>query len=222
MSDTPRTLRTGGFDDLFVAGRAHRTPQVAATVDLVDLGPLALPTGRLAACDPLVFFELEPFTVELPPGEYPVQLSVAVLDTVHGLPQTEEHRRVAAARIVLRDAPARSWEMAVLAGQDPATLHGDLFFGYGVDAATGAFIDASGASALDRLTDGDDEPSLAKALAESAHTVPPRLGANLTDAETGLNVVAFPSGWGDGVYPTWIGRAEDGSVVSVVTDFHVL
>ena len=222
MSDTPRTLRTGGFDDLFVAGRTHRTPQVSATVDVVDLGPLALPSGRLAACDPLVFFELEPFTVELPPGEYPVQLSVAVLDEVHGLPQTEDHRRVAAARIVLGDAPAQRWEMAVLAEQDPSTLTGDLFFGYGVDAATGSFIDASGAGALDRLTDGEDAPSLAKALAEAAHAVPPRLGANLTDDETGLNVVAFPSGWGDGVYPTWIGRDGGGAVVSVVTDFHVL
>lgn len=219
MSETPRTLRTGGFDELFVAGRKVETPRVSATIELVDLGELTLPTGRLAACDPMVLWELEPFTVALPTGSHPVRLSVALLDSVHGQAQPSAHRRVAAAQVVVGQDPAASWEMAVTAGQDPATLTGDLYFGYGVDAATGAFIDASGSKALDRINDADSERDLEDALASAATGA---LGVNVTDDESGLNVVAFPSGWGDGVYPTWIGRSATGEVVSVVTDFHVL
>ncbi|HEY1175459.1 MAG TPA: DUF4241 domain-containing protein [Phytomonospora sp.] len=222
MSETPRTLRTGGFDELFVAGRKVETPRVSATIELVGLGELALPTGRLSACDPMVFWELEPFTVELPAGSHPVRLSVALLDSVHGQPQPEAHRRVAAAQVLVGEGPAASWEMAVTDGQDPATLTGDLYFGYGVDAGTGAFIDASGSKALDRINDADSEHDLEDALAAAAAGPGPRLGANVTDEESGLNVVVFPSGWGDGVYPTWIGRSASGEVVSVVTDFHVL
>ncbi|MEV0645070.1 DUF4241 domain-containing protein [Phytomonospora sp. NPDC050363] len=222
MSETPRTLRTGGFDELFVAGRKVETPRVSAVIEVVDLGELAVPTGRLAACDPMVYWELEPFTVELPRGAHPVRLSVVLVDAVHGQPQPEAHRRVAAAQVLVRDTPAMAWEMAVTAGQDTSTLTGDLYFGYGVDAGTGAFIDASGGKALDRINDADSAYDLDDALTDAGKAVPPRMGANVTDEETGLNVVVFPSGWGDGVYPTWIGRDAAGEVVSVVTDFHVL
>lgn len=46
-----------------------------------------------------------------------------------------------------------------------------------------------------------------------ATCIPPSEGA--------LAVAAFHSGWGDGVYPTWLGHAADGSVSVVMTDFLV-
>ncbi len=33
-----------------------------------------------------------------------------------------------------------------------------------------------------------------------------------------LQVAVFSSGWGDGVYPTWLGMAADGSVAVAVVD----
>lgn len=42
----------------------------------------------------------------------------------------------------------------------------------------------------------------------------PRAGA--------VPVAACRSGWGDGMYPTWLGHAADGSVVLVMSDFFVL
>ncbi|MBW4474008.1 MAG: DUF4241 domain-containing protein [Stenomitos rutilans HA7619-LM2] len=41
------------------------------------------------------------------------------------------------------------------------------------------------------------------------------------DNETQANVIAFSSGWGDGIYPTYFGFNESGEVVSVITDFGV-
>jgi hypothetical protein len=42
-----------------------------------------------------------------------------------------------------------------------------------------------------------------------------------TDPATGANVVLVAAGWGDGSYPTFIGRDADGAVVRFVTDFLV-
>ncbi|PXX58064.1 uncharacterized protein DUF4241 [Nocardia tenerifensis] len=39
------------------------------------------------------------------------------------------------------------------------------------------------------------------------------------DPESSANSLAFRSGRGDGTYPVWIGRAQDGRVASVVVDF---
>jgi len=35
-------------------------------------------------------------------------------------------------------------------------------------------------------------------------------------------VIVVSSGWGDGLYPTLIGRAVDGQVTAFVTDFMVI
>ncbi len=40
----------------------------------------------------------------------------------------------------------------------------------------------------------------------------------MSDLESGTNLIAYHSGWGDGAYPTWIGRAADGDVVCFVAD----
>jgi hypothetical protein len=34
----------------------------------------------------------------------------------------------------------------------------------------------------------------------------------------GGGLIAYHSGWGDGSYPTWIGRDENGEVLCFVTD----
>jgi hypothetical protein len=50
---------------------------------------------------------------------------------------------------------------------------------------------------------------------------PGAIGA-VTDERTGANVVTVNSGWGDGVYPTFIGYTAHGEVASFVTDFMVV
>ncbi|WP_378967557.1 DUF4241 domain-containing protein [Paractinoplanes rhizophilus] len=44
----------------------------------------------------------------------------------------------------------------------------------------------------------------------------------ITDEATEANVITVSSGWGDGVYPTFVGRAADGHVTAFVTDFMVI
>ena len=44
----------------------------------------------------------------------------------------------------------------------------------------------------------------------------------LVDEATGANVITVSSGWGDGVYPTFVGFAADGTICGFVTDFLVI
>jgi len=171
------------------------------TVEVLDAGTLRMPSGRLVAKDPSWFTDAEPFTVTVAPGSYPVLVSVV---RFAGNP---DHTRVAAAKIVIRDIPAESWEMALRAGQDSRALPDASFYGFGVDAGTGCFFDASAAARFSRL----DWRDIGEAIWDA-------ITAPVSDAESGANMIAFRSGWGDGSYPVWIGRSADGEVACFVAD----
>ena len=185
---------TGG---LFVLDTDEKIKRVI--IEVVDAGTLRMPSGRLVAKDPAWIDDRDqPFTVTVPPGEYPVRLSVV------RFADNQEHKRVAAVKLVIRDEPAQSWEMALLPGQDPRTLADTAFYGFGVDAGMGCFYDASATAAFARLDRGN--------VLGHAITAP------MSDLESGTNLIAYHSGWGDGAYPTWIGRAAGGDVVCFVAD----
>ncbi|MFC3450341.1 DUF4241 domain-containing protein [Amycolatopsis speibonae] len=211
-SEPAPPLRRDGFDELFRTGREVRAGSEPAVVEVVELGDLDLPTGRLLGGDPTTINDLTrppvPFLVRVPPGEYPV--SVAKVRFAGA-----EHRRVAAARLTIRPEPVLRWELALVKDEDPAKLGPDEFYGYGVDAGLGAFVDADAVPALCRLVGEDLEGPLIKALDGPE-------AALVRDPVSGLNVAAFGSGWGDGSYPTWIGYAANGQVARFVTDFHVV
>lgn len=187
-------------------------------LQVVDGGELSLPTGRVVACDPFVYLgsgDMEPFTVTVEPGRYRVEAAVATLTRPGEAPSDAPHRRVAAARLVVRDEPAATWELALLPDQDPAELGDDEFYGYGVDAGTGCFYDAAADDAFPEC-EGDEGP-----LWDAFENSDWAGGPHVVTSGTGHDLVAFTSGWGDGAYPTWIGRTATGEVACFVTDFFV-
>lgn len=186
-------------------------------VEAHRLEDAVLPTGRVVACDPLVFADsAEPFTVTVPPGTYPLWAWVARLHREDDSLQ----RRVLARQLVVRDEPVARWEMALVEGDDPAELGEDGFFGYPVDAGTATLADLAAVRALagwdyERL----DEHYVSIQLPEEPV---PGMASAVTDEATGANVVVTSSGWGDGRYPTFIGYTASNSVACYVTDFLVL
>ena len=44
----------------------------------------------------------------------------------------------------------------------------------------------------------------------------------VVDPATGANVVGFPSGFGDGGYPSWFGLDAAGAPVVLITDFGIV
>jgi len=200
---------------LLTPGHSVESDGVTFVLEPHDLGDVVMPTGEVVGCDPLVSRDT-PFTVTVPPGTYPLRAWVAVMHR----DGAEWQRRIAALQLVVDDAPAVTWTMALTDGQDPSTLGEDEFFGYGVDAGTGTLADRAAIVALDAWDYDDVEDALIPADFP-ADPVQGVLSA-VTDEPTGANVFVVSSGWGDGHYATYTGHAADGRLTSFVTDFAVL
>ncbi|MDN3352823.1 DUF4241 domain-containing protein [Actinomadura sp. DC4] len=207
------------FERLFVPGTRHTLwGDTAVTIRLRTGTELSLPSGRVVAGEPFMFAGMEDssgFVQRVPPGRYPLVLVLGVF----GEGTEGEHSTIAAARLVIRDEPVDSWELAVYEGQDPSGLGDDEFFGYPVDGGTGGFVDVQNIAPLcadhdvylDRLMEALD--------VRAEDYVAPVV---LTDDASEPIVVAFSSGGGDGFYPTWVGRTAGGEVACLLTDFFLL
>lgn len=174
-----------------------------------QLGELVLTTGAIVACDPFVPYAREPFVRRVPPGRYPVHLTLVFWD---------QSWRVAAASIVLDPSAPVTFEPALRAGERVADLGPDESFGYGVDSGTGGFMDAEVFPAYERML--SELHDRGRADAELIDRFDQHL--LVTVPGHSANVAAFQSGWGDGVYATWFGLDAAGEVVCVTTDFELI
>ncbi|MFV2174087.1 DUF4241 domain-containing protein [Actinomadura sp. LOL_016] len=206
----PRPLAPRNLDRALVHGSRFRLDSGdEVTVEVRRAGTLRMPSGRVAGADPgRLEGGAEPFTTAIPPGEYDLMLSWVRLDA------EPDHRRMAAARLAVRDVPVTSWELALLDGQGPRARGEEEFFGFGVDSGLGCFVDAAAVEALASIAD--------KALEEKFGSDEDDETPEFTDPATGANLIVFPAGWGDGSYPTWIGRGPDGEVAALVADMLIV
>lgn len=206
-------MRLPDFSKLFEDGREVESSDFGRVVlRRHGAGDLLLTTGRVVACDPGVSPETEPFTVPLPPGSHPVWLGVAHFD--------DGDQRVAGAMIVAGRGRAVRWEMALLPGESTAGLEAGEIYGYGVDSATGCFMDAEAAAMLSAAAEADEDVFEVLADEMDKTYVNTWSWANVgLDPETGLNIITFSTGMGDGLYASYAGFDEDGRVVALVTDF---
>lgn len=168
------------------------------------LGELQIESGGIGLGDAFTgLARAVPPSGAVPSGRYPVELSLVryEVDAVC----TRGDVRVAAARIVLSDAPVATW------------VEADV--GAGVDSGTCAFVDANfeGEWAPD---ENESEPLLdameseSSSLGPSANAVHQKLGAK--------DVFAFSSGLGDGIYSAYWGLDAGGSPAAFCLDFDLL
>ncbi|EJL39650.1 hypothetical protein BAG01nite_05760 [Brevibacillus agri] len=213
------------FETAFTEG--FRTEQHNYEYRLVpqEIGQLQVPTGKIVANDPLVMFETEPFTETFPTGSFPVQLAIAQVTPLDAAGATqgemEPDERVALARIVFADRPVASWKMAVWENSDVTQLAANEFFGYGVDAGTGAFMDEKACKRLESRLEQDEAFSEAL-MAEMDQTYKHTRSWLVKDMGDGCNIAMFSSGWGDGSYASYIGYDADGQIVRLLTDFYLV
>jgi hypothetical protein len=115
---------------------------VTARLSTIDIGKLALPSGKIIACDALGSTDgYNPFSTNVPPGSYPVTLSVANFDFVDSRGSKYCDSRVAYAMVRFKEHTPVQWKMALRDGEDDCGLSGGEVFGYGVDSGTGCFMD---------------------------------------------------------------------------------
>lgn len=190
-----------------------------------EIGELVVTSGKVTACDPFTSPETPPFAREVRTGKYAVVLCIAEIG---------EDRRVARALVRIGGGRAVRFEPARCENAEELGLGEGELPGYCVDSGTGCFMDVDAARALagggEDDEDGDDdeggEPEevteeLLDELDENG--VPSWSWAVKTvDPGSGANVVAFTTGYGDGVYSSWIGFDDEDEAVAIVTDFGVL
>ena len=200
---------------------------------------LLVPTGRIIASDPLYCVETPPLTISVRPGAYPVILCIAQFSGAgeHCMAEPGE-RRIAAAMLRMQSVPAVRWELAICQEEreTPAdaeaietAVEGEASYSdgtYCVDSARGAFMDEAAIVAFLALSGASNEEHevaawdarvdfLFEYLVEEDHS-------NLVlDEQSGLNMVIFPSGWGDGKYACYWGFDAHGSPVCLITDFGI-
>ena len=193
--------------------------EFAAPHEVITLGGLLLPSGRVAACDPYFCASATPFARRVSPGGYEVQL--------RRVRSEEWGRRIALARIVFRPgARARAFEPAATEGGVGA---------YFVDSGVGSFMDETTRQAFAELLANYYRANprgnyytdvLAAEFKRSADDPddPGDIGRwNMHNLPgSGLNVAMFGSGLGDGSYESFWGVGEDGEATSLVTDFKIL
>jgi hypothetical protein len=200
---------------LLTPGYRAERDGIAYLVEPYELGPVMLPTGKVVGCDPLVP-HTTPFVDVVAPGQYPLRAWVAILHK----DGAEWQRRIAALQMVVTDEPPGSWSMALLADQDVASLGDEDFFGYGVDAGTGTLADQV---AIEALSEWDyeqvDEVFIPAQIPDDPIEA---VITAIVEEQTAANVYVVGSGWGDGVYATYVGRTKDGRIASFVTDFRVV
>jgi hypothetical protein len=224
-------LRMTGISMNFLVFRDFEDGETLAALgyDIVlrrrTLGTLVLPSGSLIACDPLASLETEPFMMTFAPGSYPFSVILAEL---------RDEIRVAYSVLKVGAKEPLRWEKALVSSVDRPSIFDELDeFGYSVESSVGCFVDADTATALldyQQLVLADDN-EYERAL-HSRVRKRRRNGFGWTNidlkkdlklpVEDGRNLIAFETGYGPGVYSTYLGRDEDDAVVSVVTDFEVL
>jgi hypothetical protein len=204
---------TPDLDRLLSAGARYSDSRAEYVIEPHPVGEIILPTGQVVGCDPLSYaVEAPPFTVTVPAGTYPLRAWVAVLYQ----DGAEWDRRVAALQLTICDEPAMRWEFALTDGRYPHP-GGDAYYGYPVDAGVGTLADLVAVRAL-ASWDYDRLEKVYIAARAPETPVPGVIGA-VTDEQSGANAIVVESGWGDGVYPTFIGYTAANAVSSFVTDF---
>ncbi|WHO73862.1 DUF4241 domain-containing protein [Rhizobium sp. BT03] len=186
------------------------------SINAIHMGNVELTSGRIVAADPLAQPDRPALARTVAPGDYPVTLYQAF-------------GRIAAASMRFGEGKPDHWELAVVPGQDVATLKDGEIFGYPVDAGLGCYMDAD---TLELIGEREAQAQAQKPDAD-VNYYDDVLAADL-DANKGHyalhrpvagkrgNVAVFWSGWGDGFYPVFWGLDRDGRALVLLTDFNVV
>jgi len=185
-------------------------------VEWRDIGVLPITSGRITACDPLMFGQPEPFDRTIDSGAYPLRLLIAHYNN--------DDQRIAAAVLVIDDSGSPiEWVLATTADQDIDELGADEIYGYPVDSGTSGFLDMDAVNALEAAMDDDHEyfeRIIADMDATYEHTRSWAIHAINGDPQ--LCLAAFSSGLGDGVYPSYWGLSPHGRIRWLITEFGVM
>jgi hypothetical protein len=191
-------------------------------LQILELGRLSVPSGRLLACDPFVTMP-EGVIVEIPPGVYMVKVTIADVSKE----QDGSHLREAYLSLLISDRAFASFGPTVNPGEAPPPP--DQFYGVPVDAGTVAFVDEVSARTLmpegdvyDDIYDSGRPDSWFNQMDSDTPLPSGYANIRLPLAQHDENIIISHSGWGDGHYPVIATHDRSGQLIGVHIDLGVV
>ena len=213
--DTIKTVPTGItaqpllFETAFINGTTQIRNDSTVHLYGINIGNIKISSGLVTICDPILIDEYGiPFTQVFPTGEFPVQLSIAR----QGL---EEY--IAFARIKFSDEPVSKWEFALQKDQEALPVDGKDIHGFVADGGHGIFVDHEAAKVLDRKNLLSLNDSIYREMDKHNHHF---WRYNIHEFN-GHNLAMFTTGFGDGLYATYIGFDSSGKPCRLLTDMNI-
>jgi len=187
-------------------------------------GNLILSTGEVVCTDPM-YKELGlPQTWVAKPGIYPVYLYIGIDSNFSG--------RVAYAELNIKDEIPAYWELSLISEKSLTNEFEKKMNGmYPVENGLSSFTDYSTWKVYTKeITDfyklnkdgnyyNDILESHFKANANIPSSSRGEDWINYKPTKANGNIIMFGSGWGDGLYPRYIGYDKNGQVIILITDF---
>lgn len=193
------------FDGAFTPGTVFLKEGGEVEIKVSAEGRLCIPSGTILVSDQYIskFEAKRPFARQVPPGEYPVLLSIAGSD-------------VCCMMVRFSDEPTLRWEMAERDREKPDSLASGDYLLFSVDSGCAAFADGAGAKRI-----GSDREWMDR-ISETRRA-PGEMTIRLTiDEQTGAGMVTCHAGIGDGGYCCYWGLNQHGEPTCLVADFAIL
>jgi hypothetical protein len=204
-----RALKVGRIE---IDGEPH-------AIAVVECGELILPSGHLVAEDPFVSLQRDNSYYLVPPGTYPVRVTVD---------ETIQREMYVSLILAAADEVERSFLTPYKpSGERYLEPDPDAYYGIGVDSGTVCYVDGEAvkrgmppdaATWYDELFDNKSDNCWFRLMDNPAHIRAGLANIGLPSATDGSNLILSHSGWGDGFYPVVGGCDAQGELVAVHID----
>jgi Protein of unknown function (DUF4241) len=186
-------------------------------------GNLKITSGKIVCTDPIYREVGFPQNWEVAPGEYPVNLYIGLEDDFKG--------RIAYAEINFKNEIPAYWELSLIDESLLDDFEKKMNGMYPVENGLGCFTDfetykvysqefdnylnsnKKGNYYLDILEPHFKENSNNPEISRGEDWI------NYKPTKSNANIIMFGSGYGDGLYPRYVGFDKNGKVVKLITDF---
>ncbi len=191
--------------------------------ELFFAGNLKITSGKIVCTDPIYREVGYPQNWEVEPGEYPVNLYIGLEDDFQG--------RVAYAEINFKNEIPAYWELSLIDERVLSDFEKKMNGMYPVENGLGCFTDfetykiynqefndylnvnRKGNYYLDILEPHFKENSNNPKSSRGEDWI------NYKPTKSNANIIMFGSGYGDGLYPKYVGFDKNGKVIKLITDF---
>lgn len=195
----------------------------------LPMGHITLPTGHIAACDPLTHLSAvdnKTYIRTVEPGTYPIETKVAELDT--------DYYRYVLTRVLFKNTIPVQYELALKGHEDLSELEdGESYIGFPVDSGLATIVDEATLHVYkefdhqwyEQYPNGNiyddyyDELFKLNAIAYPKFQRPGGDWINFKIPNTDLYVPMIQSGFGDGLYPAYWAFDEVGDICQIIIEF---